>query len=132
MPNTHRGWAIVPLFAGSGLRFDNIASMIAAGSAVGGAYEGGASVLFPRVASLNQVAGSVQYHWDALIFRSSATSMFWSTDPLGTANASIGLPMFGSDPKPLAYPVSPANFNAYAVGAGLLAMIFLEGDDLSL
>lgn len=132
MANTHRGWAEIPLWVGSMYRFDQIASMIQAGSAIGGAYEGGASVAFPRAASLHQANGSVLYPFDSLIFRSSATAMNWTTDPLGTANASIGLPNFAADVKPVIYPADPKNFSAYAVGNGSLHMIFVQGDDLEI
>ena len=141
MSNTHRGWAVIPLFAGSQYKFDQIASMIAAGSAIGGAYDLNpsgivASTTFPRAASLHQAegasAGAPLYVWDSLIFRSSATAMLWLTDPNFQANGSAGIPMFGSDPKPLAFPSLIENFSAYAVGAGQLAMIFLQGDDLDI
>lgn len=144
MPNTHRGWAVIPLFAGSAYKFDQIASMIAAGSAQGGAYDVSAaspgldaSTTFPRAASLHQAvgaSGAPLYVWDTLLFRSSATSMFWLTDPAPSvlANASVGIPMFGSDPKPIVFPAAIENFSAYAVGAGQLAMIFLQGDDLDI
>lgn len=141
MANTHRGWAIVPLFAGAGFTFDQIASMIQAGSAIGGAYDLNpsgiiASTTFPRAASVAQAVGATPgaplYDWDTIIFRSTATSMLWHTDPVGTANASVGIPMFGNDPKPLAYPSLVRNFSAWAVGAGQCAMIFLAGDDLDI
>lgn len=132
MANTHRGWFELPLWAGSMYRFDQIASMIAAGSAIGGAYEAGASVAFPRAASLHLANGSILYAWDTLIFRSSATAMNYTTDPLGTANASVGIPAFGSDVKPVIYPSDPKNLSFYAVGSGSLHAIFVQGNDLDI
>lgn len=132
MANTHRGWITLPMAAGSTYRFDQLASMIAAGSCIGGAYEAGASVAFPRAASLFQVTGSITYPFESALFRSSATSMNWSSDPVGTANASVGIPMFGSDPKPIPFPGHVGDLSVYAVGAGTLEILFFQGDDLGI
>lgn len=142
--NTHRGWVNLPLAAGSVYGFDDIASMIAGGSAVGGAYDVSAaspgniaSVTFPRGASLYQVVGGSPgaplYPFDTMVFRYvGAGSVMWTTDRVGTPNASVGIAAFGNDQSPRVYPSTPKHFKLYANSAGTLQAIFFQGDDLDI
>lgn len=128
MANTHRGWISVGVAAGVVYGFDQFASMIGAGSAIGGWYLG-ASAAFPRASQLHTPTFTV----DAMLFRySGAGSVNWSSDPVGTPNASVGIAMFGNDPKPIPFPGEITNFRVAALSAGTLNIIFLEGDALEL
>lgn len=157
MANTFRGLLVLPVAAATGYRFDQFASMIAAGSAYGYAVEpqsnpslgvgsgawpifGVGSVAFPRAASLNQAIPANPtapiYDWDTILMRSTATSLFWMSDPIGlgsaAANASVGIPLFGTDPRAVAFPTAVREFTAFANGTGVLTMIFMSGDELDL
>lgn len=140
--NTHRGWFSIPLAAGSVYAFDQIASMIAAGSALGGAYDLGgasdglpASVAFPRAASLNQgipaSAGAPLYPWNFMVFRLTGVgSVQWTTNGVGTPAASIGIPLLGSDQKAAVFPGDMRTFKVFANSAVVLNALFLQGDDI--
>jgi len=140
--NTHRGWISVPLAAGSVYAFDQLASMIAAGSAAGGAYDLSAaspglvaSVTFPRAASLNQAvpasAGAPLYSWGGMIFRLTGVgSVQWTSDPVGTPGASSGIPLLGSDQKFVGFPGAVKDFKVFANSAVVLNCVFLQGDSL--
>lgn len=143
MANTFKGFFTTNLAAAQLVKFDQMASMVAAGSAIGYGLESNgsqysASVAFPRGASLHQsvqaTQGAAMYVWDTILFRSAATSMLWLPDLYGSApaNASMGIPMFGTDPRSIAFPAAPEYFTAFAVGAGALEMIFLQGDQLDI
>jgi hypothetical protein len=144
MANTHRGWFSIPLYAGSIVSFDDVASMIAAGSALGGAFDVSAasdgtvaSVTFPRAASLNQAVpaspGAPMYPWDGMIFRLVGPgSCMWTTDRVGTPAGSIGISMLGNDPKAVSFPGSVRHFKVFANGAGTLTALFLQGDNIGL
>ena len=124
MPNTQVGAANMALASGQIVAFDQIASMIAAGSAVGRAMVAGASAAFPRAASIG-----FGYPFDSLVFRfNGAGSAMWTSDPVGTPNASNGMPIFNGDLKPTLYPGLVANFAISALAAGSLSLIFLQGD----
>lgn len=132
MPNTSRGWFSAGLAAGQNVNFDAIASMIGAGSAIGGAMVAGASTAFPRASNI----GTPTFIWDSLVFRFSGGSGAWTTDEAGPSvilpNATVGIAMFGNDPKPIAFPGHVVRFSFWAGGAGTLNAVFLEGDELSL
>lgn len=142
MANVHRGWCSFPLPAGSVVMFDQIASMIAAGTAVGGAYDLGgasdglvASVAFPRAASLGQAvgasAGAPLYPWDQMLFRITGLgSAQWTTNPVGTPGASAGIPLLGTDQKAAAFPGEVKNFRLFANSAIVVNALFMQGDDI--
>lgn len=133
MPNTQVGIANMSLASGQQVTFDGLASLISQGStAAGRAIVQGASAAFPRAASLNNVYDGV-YPWGAMLFRfTGAGSAMWTADGVGTPNASIGMPMFNGDPKPIVFPGDVKNFRLAALAAGNLAMVFVQGDAFGL
>jgi hypothetical protein len=119
------------LASGQQVTFDGIASMIAAGSAAGRAVVRGASTVFPRASQLYDSNGD--YPWDAAVIRfTGAGSAMWTSDPVGTPNASLGMPIFANDLKPLIFPGHVKDFKLAALAAGSLSMVFLQGADIDL
>lgn len=128
MANTHRGWFSVPVAAGVVYDMPIIASMIQAGSALGGAYVNKASVAFPFPSQF----ATATFNFEQIAFRLNTGSGAWTSDPVGTPNASTGIPMYGSDTRPIVFPGHVEDFTFWAGGAGILNAVIVQGHELEL
>lgn len=133
MPNTLRGLFNIAPAAGSVYTIDSMASCILAGSAIGYARVGDASVAFPFASQLGQTA--TYYGFDTALVVINAGSAAWTTDPaVGSQfpNASVGMGLLVAGKQPLIIPGDPRFLAIWSGSAVRMSILFYEGSVLGI